>query len=137
MSTISNNLAGLQATFINATTGLQNGGLAAIVPTTANNNWEDMTTATNDFGSGWNWEGVVGAANGAGKFLDLYRILADTTGANPTGTLRTGAWQGTLSLGSDGVVTFASTVAAIPEPSRAILALGGLTALFMRRRRRA
>lgn len=131
MSTISGNIAALQQTFIGSTAAY-NGGLAAIVSTGANNNWEDLTTASNDFGSGFNWEGVVGTS--PGNVLDLYRILADTTGASPTGTLRSGSWEGTISLGTDGAVTFAST-AAVPEPSRTLLAFVGIVGLFMRRRR--
>lgn len=113
-----------------------NGGLAAALDTATANTWEDFTSGSSDFSTGSNTvEGTVGTAQG--RILDLYRILGVTTGANPPGPLRTGTWEGTISLGTDGVVSFDATVAAVPEPSRALLAGFGLMSLMLRRRRRA
>lgn len=112
-----------------------NGGLAAALDTSTANTWEDFTAGASDFSTGTNVEGVAGTSQG--RILDLYRILGVTAGASPTGALRTGSWEGTISLGTNGVVSFDATVAAVPEPSRALLAAFGLTSLMMRRRRRA
>lgn len=130
---IANAIAGFQQSFDTYGGTTQNGGDVAKIATSNVNTWEDFTSGSSDFGTGTNIEGVAGTSTG--RVLDLYRILGTTTDANPTGPLRGGTWEGTISLGTNGDVTF--TAAAVPEPSRAILALGGLTVLFMRRRRRA
>jgi MYXO-CTERM domain-containing protein len=127
---VANAVAGFeQLGFANFTGTTSLGGLAAEIPTANANSWEEFTAGANDFTiSANNVEGVVGTVSG--KVLDLYRI----EGVAP----RTGTWEGTLALSTTGDVSFASTtVAAVPEPSRALLAAAGLFASFMRRRRRA
>lgn len=110
-------------------------GLAASIPYTVGNTFEDYTGGGSDFSSGQNLDVAVNTAQG--RIIDLYRILGTNTGANPTSpTARTGVWQGTLSLGTDGAISFDPVAVAIPEPSRALLAAGGLVAIAFRRRRR-
>lgn len=108
-----------------------NGGLVAFMDTSLVNTYDEFTGTTSDWTSSFNTDAAVTG----GSVLDLYRILGTTTGANPTGTARTGAWQGTLSLGTDGTISFNPGL--VPEPSRTLLAATGLGFLFMRRRRRA
>ena len=127
--TVANNVAGFQQAFDTYAGATLNGGLAAAIDTSVVNTWEDFTSGSSDFSVGTNIEGVIASE----KVLDLYRILGDTTGASPTGTLRTGAWQGTVSLSSAGVVSFDPV--AIPEPSRVLFLGCGLGGLLMRRRR--
>lgn len=65
--------------------------------------------------------------------LDLYRILGKTgLSGQVDGVLREGSYEGTVTLGTDGLVSFI----AVPEPSS--MALAGLAtgALVLRRRRR-
>lgn len=66
-----------------------------------------------------------------GNALDLYRILAG--GATTTGV----TYEGTFRIDSTGAVTFGLTpgVAAVPEPSRALLLAFGLALPLLRRRR--
>jgi hypothetical protein len=70
--------------------------------------------------------------------LDLYWILDRTVGAldngvAPTALAGQGIWQGSFQISNSGVVSF--NTAAVPEPSRALLAGLGLVGLLFRRRR--
>lgn len=136
MTNTSGNVLGFTSSFRDFAGATTQGGLAASIPYTVNNTFEDYTSGGSDFGIGQNIDSSVSTATG--RIIDLYRILGTNTGANPTQpTVRTGVWQGTLSLGTDGAITFDPVaVVAIPEPSRALLAAGGLAALAFRRRRR-
>ena len=74
--------------------------------------------------------GTFGEAGSVEFALDLYRIAAKTGIAGEVdGPLRTGTFEGTVTVGSNGMVSF------VPEPSS--LALAGLSAgaLVLRRRR--
>ncbi|MEZ5385145.1 MAG: hypothetical protein R3F13_06490 [Prosthecobacter sp.] len=134
MNGFASNVAAYGQSFAAYDGSVFNGGLVAALDTATANTWEDFTAGSSDFGTGSNTaEGVVGTSQG--KILDLYRILGVTTNANPTGPLRTGSWEGTISLGSDGVVSFNAGASPVPEPSRALFAAMGLFALIMRRRR--
>ncbi len=79
--------------------------------------------------------GDFGGAVGETEFaLDLYRILAkNNISGQVAGDLRIGSYEGTVTVGSTGQVSFL----AIPEPSSTVLI--GLTAgaLVLRRRRSA
>ncbi len=135
MTNTSIDALGFATSFKDYTGTTTQSGLAAAIPYTVNNTFEDYTSAGSDFRSGQNLDVAVNTAGG--RILDLYRILGTNTGANPTQpTVRNGVWQGTLSLGTDGAINFDPVAAAVPEPSRALLAAGGLAALAFRRRRR-
>ena len=78
--------------------------------------------------------GTFGEAGSTEFALDLYRILAKTgISGQVDGDLRSGSYEGTITVGTNGMVSFV----AVPEPSA--VALGGLAAcgLVLRRRRSA
>lgn len=134
MNTTTGNVLGFANSFRDYSGTTTQSGKAAMIAYTVANTFEDYTSGGSDFGSGQNVDVAVDSAQG--RIIDLYRILGTNTGANPTQpTVRTGVWQGTLSLGLDGAITFDPV--AVPEPSRALLAAGGLAALAFRRRRQA
>ena len=77
--------------------------------------------------------GSFGEAGSVEFALDLYRILGKTgISGQVDGVLREGSYEGTVTLGTNGLVSFV----AVPEPSS--MALAGLAsgALALRRRRR-
>jgi hypothetical protein len=78
--------------------------------------------------------GIQNSFGQAGNFvyLDIQRILATTTGADPTGSVGQGDYITTVAIGSDG------SIAAIPEPSTFAmlgLAAGAVAFGFLRRRK--
>jgi hypothetical protein len=112
----------------------------ATVLTSSTNNWSTFTVGTTDFRAfnggvesafDANAFGSFGAAGTVEGAVDLYRILATTTGANPTGTLRTGSYEGTFTINSGGDISFV----AVPEPaSIAFLTLAAIAVIAIRRR---
>lgn len=104
----------------------------ALLPSATGSTWTSNNDGANSFTIAGTIEGNFG--NGAsGTALDLYRILDRTSGANPTGTVGVGSFEGTFTINNSGVVGFAVT--AVPEPSRALLAGFGLAGIAFRRRR--
>jgi hypothetical protein len=67
---------------------------------------------------------------GDATYVDIQRVLATNTGANPTGVVGGGTYEGTLAIGSNGSLTL------VPEPSSAMLGVAGIC-LALRRRRSA
>jgi len=106
----------------------------------------DQNTSPTEWNNGWTaWNPTPGTAysifgggiqnsfgqGGDAVLVDVQRILATTTGADPSGTPFVGSYETTIGIGSDG------TIFAVPEPSSAVLAgLAGL-AFVARRRRQA
>lgn len=104
----------------------------AVLNASTANSWTDQVVTDNNFAYGASVE--ASSVNGIDATgLDLYRILHTTTGANPSGTIGTGSYEGTFTISSSGVVGY--SVGAVPEPSRALLAACGLGGLLLRRRR--
>jgi hypothetical protein len=125
-------------------------GLEAVLPSANLTNGPDNTrimtqaTAPVEWNNSWTaWNPIPGGAFGTfnggiqqtfGKgtpetYVDVQRILATNTGANPTGVVGGGTFEYTVAIGSDGNVRI------VPEVSSTLL-LGaiGLAAAFQRRR---
>ncbi len=120
---------------LNTTYGTTNNGDSLsykVIDSSSGATWSSLIADNNfKFGS------LIEASSASGidaTGLDLYRILHTNTNANPTGTVGLGSYEGTLAISSAGVVSF-NQAAAIPEPSRALLAACGLCGVFLRRRR--
>lgn len=120
---------------LNTTYGTTNNGDSlsyVVIDSSTGNTWSTLI-ADNNFKYGSSIE--ASSASGIDATgLDLYRILNTNSGASPTGTVGVGSYEGTFKISSSGVVGFDST-AAVPEPSRAVLAAVGLGGLLLRRRR--
>ncbi|MBK8092073.1 MAG: PEP-CTERM sorting domain-containing protein [Verrucomicrobiaceae bacterium] len=107
--------------------------LTNVLDASNGNSW----SAYNDGATSFTLSGIIEGDFGSGTSgtaLDLYRILDRTTGANPTGTVGVGSYEGTFTISDAGQVSFAVT-AAVPEPSRALLGGLGLAGVLFRRRR--
>ena len=99
--------------------------------------------AFNIFGGGVQQRGTAGTFGTFGEAgqtefaLDLYRIVAKTglAGQLADDVLRTGSYEGTVTIGTTGDVSFIAT--AVPEPSTFALAGLAAGALAFRRRRSA
>lgn len=131
-----NSIVGLQTMFQNYAGATTQSGKVAVIASSITNTWEDYTSVSSDFGS---FPGSVEAINADGidaTTLDLYRILALTGQSGQVdGPLNSGSYEGSFTISSSGVVSF-TAAAAVPEPSRAILAALGAAGLVLRRRRR-
>ncbi len=66
---------------------------------------------------------------GNATYVDIQRVLATNTGANPTGVVGGGTYEGTLAIGSDG------TVSLVPEPSSSMIAVLSIGSFILRRKR--
>ena len=132
LGTAGNNLSGLEANLPGFTTEADS---AAIL---------DQTTQPTQWNNGWTfWNPTPGASFGTftggiqqnfgqatpSTYLDLQRVLATNTGANPVGLEGGGTYETTFAISNTGAIT------AVPEPSAALLC--GLGALALLRRRRA
>lgn len=118
-----------------ATSGTNNFG--AVVTNAQASQYIDQVSPNSDFGLFGS--GIEGSFNTGTEFayLDLYRILATTNGATPTGTVGLGSLETTFAINSAGQI-FSIDASAVPEPSAAA-GLAGAAALGMaalRRRRR-
>ncbi|WP_395718920.1 PEP-CTERM sorting domain-containing protein [Prosthecobacter sp.] len=129
---IANNIttfAGNFDAFSNAVTN------TAVLDATAGGSWNSFNNGSSTFGGvSGTIEGNFASGTGA-TALDLYRILNSTSGAVPSGLVGVGSWEGSFTINDSGQVGFAVAVAAIPEPSRALLAGLGLGGIAFRRRR--
>lgn len=70
-------------------------------------------------------------SSGDSTYLDIQRILSISNGANPSGTVGTGEYIGTVIIGRDG------NIGMIPEPSVSLLTAAAALAATVRRRRPA
>lgn len=84
-----------------------------------------VTAGSTDFSNVSGWTNIEGTFGPGSEALNLFRV---TGSAGTTGNL------GQFTISSTGVVTFTG-VAAVPEPSKAVFAMLGAGALFLRRRR--
>ena len=112
------------------------------ITTFQGNNYQG--TAFGTFDGGIQQQGAAGSFGSFGTAgtvefaLDLYRILGkNTVPGQVAGDLRSGTYEGTITVSTGGGVSF-SSLTAVPEPASVmftcLLTLGGLT---MRNRRRA
>jgi hypothetical protein len=106
----------------------------AAVLADANTTYDTNGSTWAAFTNGGGTRGNFGAGT-SGTALDLFRSLGTTTGASPSGTARVGSYEGTFHINGSGVVSYATTPAAVPEPSRALLLGLSATGLLFRRRR--
>ena len=85
--------------------------------------------------------GTFGAAGQVEFALDLQRLVPDSTVSSGeiAGTSRTGSYEGTVVVGTNGQVSFITGISAVPEPSGtlALGLLGTIAGLGYRRRRNA
>ncbi len=118
-------IGSVQSSFLSAS-----GTTGPIAVPTGNTAW--VADAQGNWGNSSLPASVQGsfAAGTSGTALDLYRIL----GSNGAST-QPGTYLGTFSLDSGGNLSFNTTVAAAPEPSRTLFAALGLGGLLLRRRR--
>lgn len=138
MGTGSTQIVGFQSNY--STSTASSNPQVSVISTSLDNTWENYNNGSTSFaifnggieqsfGAGaWGTLGAAGSVEGA---LDLQRILATTSGANPTGTLRTGSYEGTFTIDQDGNVSFIT----VPEPSTYALIALGLVAIVVFRRR--
>lgn len=146
MSTISAGMQSLGATTYASATASVNNSKVAIVPSTGGNSWTAYTSGASDFSvisggveqafASGSWQGgTFGQATNVEGALDVYRYLQTTTGANPTGTVKTGIFETTIVIDQTGSL---SAIAAVPEPSTyALIALTGVLYFFVNKRRKA
>lgn len=90
----------------------------AIIPVSSTNDYSEFgLNSAQDFGSTFGGDGIEGnsASGVVNTALDLYRILNNNTGANPTGTVGTGSYEGTFTIAANGDVSFRTTPAFVPE----------------------
>lgn len=128
MATVQNSLDVAEGT-------TNSGNHGALIGTNVNGSFEEFNPpgqAGTSF-SAFNPSILSNFGNGAaGADLDVFRILNNTTGASPTGTVGLGSYEGTFSIDGAGVVTYTN----VPEPTSFAL-LGAAAGLlgFARRRK--
>ena len=136
LGTAGTNLSGMEG-FLPTLPNLADGAAVldqALNPVEWNNSWSKWNPfiAGGQSGSFGTFAGGIqqnfGKA-GSNTYVDLQRVLATNTNANPTGLVGGGTYETTFAISSNG------NISAIPEPSAALL--GGLGVLALLRRRRA
>lgn len=121
-------------TFSFQTAAAGTGGLGAFVSTSVTNDWANYTAVNADFGLFTG--GIENTFGGVEEFayVDLYRILATATGANPAGVRGVGDYITTIGLNAAGEIYVGTS--AVPEPSTyaALFGVAALTVAGFRRR---
>jgi hypothetical protein len=127
------NMMGVQIEFAGGTpTGIAN----ATVLSDAQTTYDILGSTWMAFTNGGGTRGNFGSGTN-GTALDLFRVLGTLIGADPTGLLRVGSYEGTFHITDAGVVSYtaAPTASAVPEPSHLVfLSLGVIGVIYRRRR---
>jgi hypothetical protein len=132
LGAIGGNLSGMEAMIVTLTT--QSDGAAVLdkdsQPVEWNNSWSEWNPTP-----GAAFENITGGIQqnfgkaGSKTYVDLQRILATNTGANPTGIVGGGTYETTFTISNTGAI------ASIPEASTSLLALAAGALVTLRRRR--
>jgi len=138
IATISSGMSSLGATTYAGATASINNSKVAIVSSSGSTSWTEYTKYSADFGAlaggveqvfaAGSWQGgTFGAASNVEGTLDLYRYLQTTTGASPSGTVKSGLYLGSVVIDQSGNLSAIVSSAAVPEPST--FAMAGIAAI--------
>ncbi len=127
-------LGGMEAFLPNLTA--QADGSAILDQSVSPTEWANSWTTWNPIGGASLTIFTGGVQQNFGKagsetFIDLQRVLATNTGANPTGTVGGGTYEASYSISNTGNITM------VPEPSSTLLVGVAGLGLALRRRRKA
>lgn len=112
-----------------------NSSMVVVQPIANANSYANFNPSTNAFGSGFNIQQPASGTNigPTNSELDLYTLQPATTSGNP------GSYDGSFTLGTDGVLTYTPNpvITSVPEPSAGgLLGLASLLQLGILRLRR-